>query len=190
MATDEGGEYVGCQTPRYLRRFSVTSLGFIRSTYLSLLARRSNNKSGADGRIKISVSNNSSAVFLQMNQTVSQSGDPDCHLANSWEGFKNQFAPAECTPPDQLGDKGRLLVVIHRAIESIRPGSIGVAASAFSAEGKRLAAEPHYVDDADMQFRLAQNRQNLHQEALKNMMRMQYEMATKTIIEPALPRKD
>jgi hypothetical protein len=130
------------------------------------------------------------SCLLQMNQTVIQSGDPDCHLVNAWETFKNEFAATECTPPDQLDDKGRLLVVIHRAIESIRPGSTGVAASAFSAEGKRLAVEPHYVDDADMQFRLAQNRQKLFQQALWNNRRMFYEMATKTIIEPALPRKD
>jgi hypothetical protein len=123
------------------------------------------------------------SCLLQMNQTVIQSGDPDCHLVNTWEIFKNAFAPAECTPPDQLDDKGRLLVVIHRAIESIRPGSTGVAASVFSAEGKRLAAQPHYVDDADMQFRLAQNRQKLHQEALRDMMRMRYEMLTKPIID-------
>ena len=75
------------------------------------------------------------SCLLQMNQTVIQSGDPDCHLVNTWEIFKNAFAPAECTPPDQLDDKSRLLVVIHRAIESIRPGSTGVAASVFPPKG-------------------------------------------------------
>jgi hypothetical protein len=126
--------------------------------------------------------------LLESYRQISQSTDRDSFLVNFWEHSKDEFAAAERTSPDQLDDKGRLLVVIHWAIESIRPGSTGVA-SVSSAGVKRSAIQPHYTDDAEMQLRLVQARQKLkklQEEALKtevrkNMMRM-YEMATKIII--------
>jgi len=138
--------------------------------------------------------------LLDLNNKLTQSGTADTFRENVLEHFRNEFASAEQTSPYHLDDKGRLLLVIHWALESLRPGCSGVP-SAIAAQMARgvnpqasyappqpqssypaPGAHSSYGNDPDRQLRdLEAQQQRLQREAvtsaaLSNISQMRYQM--------------
>jgi hypothetical protein len=131
------------------------------------------------------------SFLLDLNNKLSQSGDPEMYRANVLQHFRNEFAGAEQTSPYQLDDKGRLLLVIHRAVESTRPGCTGVPSAGAAGMAPGGFAQPSYAapqpqsnygNDPDRQLRdMEAEQQRLQREALRtaaqtNIEKMRYEM--------------
>jgi hypothetical protein len=59
---------------------------------------------------------------LEIQDRLSKVWCPDDHRATLQQHFANEFAMLSAVPADQLNDKYRILSVIHRVVESLRPG--------------------------------------------------------------------
>jgi hypothetical protein len=131
------------------------------------------------------------SFLMELNGKLSQTPDPDSFRPNVLGHFRNEFAAAEQTSPNYLDDKGRLLLVIHWAIESTRPGSTGVASANAAATGpggnqrcSRPAQPPqaYAADDPDQELRnLEAQQQRIQRDAvasatLSNIANMRYQM--------------
>jgi hypothetical protein len=76
------------------------------------------------------------SFLVELSNKLNRSGNPESYRNSVLAHFRNEFASAEQTSPYLLNDKGRLLLVIHGAIEVIRPGCTGVpSAVAQAAQG-------------------------------------------------------
>jgi hypothetical protein len=131
------------------------------------------------------------SFLLDLNNKLSQSGDPEMYRANVLEHFRSEFAAAEQTSPYYLDDKGRLLLVIHWAIESTRPGSTGVTSAMATGMPPGGNARPSYAappaqnysaNDPEQQLRdLEAQQQRMQQQAVvsaaaSNIANMRYQM--------------
>src|SRR5262245_3137373 len=115
------------------------------------------------------------SFLLELYQTLSQAPDPEEHRQSVLEHFRSEFTAANQYPPYQLNDKGRLLLVIHWSIDSLRPGSTGAASA--SAPGMNQSGTQRFssaasapasgVEDQESQLRaLEAQQQRLQREAL------------------------